>query len=137
MRTHSLTPGPHRTHSPTPGPDPEEMRYPRRVRWLALSFLVLIWLSFTFPVLSGKVRFPADLAQSAANANGRKEPASNPIDADSYFASYPWHEYLGDRLRAGDLPLWDPHRFIGVPYAANPSMGSWYPPNWLYSTGQT
>src|SRR5205085_1458282 len=37
--------------------------------------------------------------------------------------------------RAGHLPVWDSSRFLGVPYAADPSMGTFYPPNWLYAVG--
>ena len=29
-------------------------------------------------------------------------------------------------------PLWNPNQMIGVPFAANPLSGLWYPPNWLF-----
>jgi len=32
----------------------------------------------------------------------------------------------------GCWPLWNPNQFIGVPFAANPLGGLWYPPNWLF-----
>lgn len=32
----------------------------------------------------------------------------------------------------GCWPLWNPNQFSGVPFAANPLGGLWYPPNWLF-----
>lgn len=35
-------------------------------------------------------------------------------------------------LAAGDgVPLWNPHLAGGIPFAADPLSGIWYPPNWL------
>src|SRR5438093_5498011 len=35
--------------------------------------------------------------------------------------------FLGQSLHAGHLPLWNPHQFIGAPFAADPQSG------WLYA----
>jgi hypothetical protein len=32
---------------------------------------------------------------------------------------------------AGEIPLWLPNQFCGVPLAANPQVAVWYPPQWL------
>jgi hypothetical protein len=60
---------------------------------------------------------------------------SNPADSDAYNIYYPWHVYLGRELAAGRIPLWDPTRFAGAPYAADPSTATFYPLNWLYALG--
>ncbi|MBA2277026.1 MAG: YfhO family protein [Chloroflexia bacterium] len=45
-------------------------------------------------------------------------------DLISYFM--PTYSYLGERLRAGDIPAWNPHQFSGAPFAGNPESG------WMY-----
>ena len=113
---------------------PEKDRAPA-ARRIAVASLIAVWLAFTFPLFTGKVHFPTDFAGPRPAARG--EPRSNPDDGDAYFALYPWHAYLGAQLRTGHLPMWDPSRFGGAPYAANPSMGAFYPLNWLYAAGHT
>ena len=49
-------------------------------------------------------------------------------DAFSYF--YPMYDYAGERLRQGQLPLWNPHLFLGAPFLANPQAGVLYPLHW-------
>ena len=47
-------------------------------------------------------------------------------DTSTFF--YPWFSYLGEHLRAGDLPLWSPHQFSGAPFLADPQSGWMYLP---------
>ena len=101
----------------------------------AVVLIVVVWLAFVLPFLRGQVRFPVDFA--GPEAGHTQARLANPEHGDAYYAMYPWHLYLGQRLRAGDIPLWDPHRFAGTPYAADIAMGVWYPPNWLYAFGHT
>ena len=49
-------------------------------------------------------------------------------DIFSYF--YPYWAAATRALRAGRLPLWNPHLFMGVPFLANSQAGVLYPPNW-------
>ncbi len=42
------------------------------------------------------------------------------------------HFFRESVLRDGCWPLWNPNLFSGVPFAANPLSGLWYPPNWLF-----
>ncbi len=53
------------------------------------------------------------------------------IDAFTYFLPY-W-DYRMAALRAGDLPLWNPYLFLGVPFLANPQAAVLYPPHWPLS----
>lgn len=110
-------------------PVAEERRHGR----IAVGLLVAIWLAFTFPAFTGKARFPADFAGPVPGESAG--PLVNPELGDAFYVVYPWHTYLGDRLGAGDFPLWDPHRFAGTPFSADNATGTFYPPNWLYATG--
>ncbi|MGH3090301.1 MAG: hypothetical protein ACRDSJ_23705, partial [Rubrobacteraceae bacterium] len=48
------------------------------------------------------------------------------LDAATQF--YPWYSFLGETLRSGTLPGWNPHQFSGTPFAADPLSGWTYLP---------
>jgi hypothetical protein len=50
------------------------------------------------------------------------------IGQDSATQFYPWYDYLGERLRAGQIPGWNPYQFAGAPFAADPQSGWTYLP---------
>lgn len=108
--------------------------YPASVKRSAVAMLLAVWLAFNLPALAGKVRFPTDFEGPKTPA-AVGERASNLLDFDAYFAVYPWRVFLGESLRDGRIPLWDPHRFAGTPFAANIGTGTWYPFNWAYAIG--
>ena len=45
---------------------------------------------------------------------------------------YPLKLYTTDRLRAGEIPLWNPLSGTGEPWLANGQSGVFYPPTWLF-----
>ncbi len=49
-------------------------------------------------------------------------------DTFNYF--YPWWTARNAAFMAGELPLWSPDIFMGVPLLANPQPGTFYPLNW-------
>ena len=51
------------------------------------------------------------------------------MDAIAFF--YPMFSFLGERLRAGDIPGWNPYQFAGAPFAADPESGWMYLPAML------
>ncbi len=53
------------------------------------------------------------------------------IDAFTYFAPY-W-DYRMAAFRAGQVPLWNPYLFLGVPFLANPQAAVLYPLHWPLS----
>lgn len=55
------------------------------------------------------------------------------FDTQVYF--YPNAAYLASRLRSGQIPLWNPYIFSGVPFLANSQVGALYPPHWLFIVG--
>jgi hypothetical protein len=56
------------------------------------------------------------------------------IGQDSATQFYPWYDYLGERLRAGEIPGWNPYQFAGAPFAADPQSGWTYLPAMLLFT---
>src|SRR5216683_3641175 len=53
------------------------------------------------------------------------------VSLDTATQYYPWYAYLGQNLRAGHIPGWNPATFSGTPFAANPLSGWTYLPGML------
>ncbi len=47
---------------------------------------------------------------------------------DTVTQYWPWYAYLGERLRAFEIPMWNPYQFSGTPFAADPLSGWGYLP---------
>ncbi len=43
---------------------------------------------------------------------------------------YPYRDYAAAVLRGGEIPLWNPYIFMGVPFLANPQAAVLYPLHW-------
>lgn len=50
------------------------------------------------------------------------------VGKDTATQYYTWYSYLGERLRSGDIPAWNPHQFAGAPFAGDPLSGWTYLP---------
>jgi len=53
------------------------------------------------------------------------------VGPDAAIQFYPWYSFLGESLRSGDIPAWNPHQFSGTPFAADPLSGWTYLPAML------
>jgi hypothetical protein len=42
------------------------------------------------------------------------------IGMDTATGFYPWYAYLGEQLRGGHIPMWNPYQFAGTPFAGDP-----------------
>ena len=51
-------------------------------------------------------------------------------DIQAYF--YPYHLVPAKMLAAGQLPLWNPYVFCGIPLLGDGQTALFYPPNWLF-----
>lgn len=81
----------------------------RRSHWLAATILALFVLLLYYPLLfTNRVLASGDLLL--------------------YF--YPYRDYAAAALRNGQLPLWNPYIFLGVPFFANPQAAVLYPLHW-------
>ena len=49
---------------------------------------------------------------------------------DTFLYFYPNWQFAADALRAGQIPAWNPHIFLGTPFVANSQVGFFYPFNW-------
>ncbi len=116
-------------------------RLPRRLRgWapdlLIALFLLLLPLVLFAPVtLGGRTLLPADnlLAiepwHSAAAQFGYADPIvpHNKLLDDLVLENYPWKQFILESLRAGELPLWNPYQFAGLPFLASGQHSALYP----------
>ena len=53
--------------------------------------------------------------------------------SDMLNVSYPFRLLAGKAMAAGHLPLWTDQFLCGYPLLANPAVGTFYPPNWLFA----
>lgn len=59
-------------------------------------------------------------------------PPTGPIyGADLTWYFIPSFSFMRDAMAAGELPLWNPYQFAGVPFLALHSPGAVYPPNYF------
>lgn len=56
------------------------------------------------------------------------------VGKDTITQYYTWNSYLGERLRSGDIPAWNPHQFAGAPFAGDPLSGWTYLPAMILFT---
>jgi hypothetical protein len=53
--------------------------------------------------------------------------------SDHTFFFEPFSKFIGERLRQGQLPLWNPYLYCGMSQVAVPSPGIFYPATWSYA----
>ncbi len=89
-----------------------EQLFERR-RWLLPLVLAIATIIFLRPVV-----FPT-------------EPGAA-LDGNDFRAMfYPLHQYIFQTVHSGELPLWNPHQFIGHPTIGNPHSALFYPATWF------
>jgi hypothetical protein len=54
------------------------------------------------------------------------------VDYDAFVYFYANREYTAARLLQGQLPLWNPYIFAGIPHLANPQSAVFYPGTWIF-----
>ncbi len=105
-------------------------------RFLPLGVLLLLPCLLLWPVVfGGAVFLPADLLHDIApwrTADPKTLVPWNPLHWDGIAEFYPWRLFAAQTLRAGFLPLWNPHQFCGTPFVANSQSAVFYPPNLLF-----
>ncbi|MGB9876478.1 MAG: hypothetical protein ACPLPS_01770 [bacterium] len=99
---------------------------------LALLAVALILMGKIF---LGYVFLPADMLvhfQPWAEGNLPENDIQwNPLLWDSIAQFYPWRNFLGESLKKGFFPLWNPYQFCGAPFYANGQSAVFYPFSWL------
>src|SRR5579859_1190259 len=108
--------------------------------WVALGLLLLPLILFAPVTLGNRTLLPADnlLAtepwSSAAAQFGASTPAvpHNKLLDDLVLENYPWKMFILESLHAGQLPLWNPYQFAGLPFLAAGQSSALYPFSIIY-----
>jgi len=105
---------------------------------LVLAALLLLPLLIFWPVtLGSKTLIPADnLFQWApwrpyAEAFNAEVP-HNELLSDLLLENYAWKSFIVQALRGGQIPLWNPYVFAGVPFLAAGQHSAIYPFSLLF-----
>lgn len=105
----------------------------------ALALLAALAVGFLWRCnFAGRVLTPADmlLVMEPWKHYARQFPefqrVSNPM-LDAIQQYYPWRKFAGQELRAGRIPLWNPHELCGTPFLANNLSAVLYPETWLHA----
>ena len=115
-------------------------------KWLrdlgALFVLLVLPLILFWPVTVGhKTLIPADnLYQwepyrsfaSLAGQHGVTLPPHNELLSDLVLENLVWKRFIVQSLRAGEVPLWNPYLFAGVPFLAAGQHSALYPLSALF-----
>ena len=124
------------------GPDGPDGARARRATALAAALLLLAIATWFAPVvLPGPAPF---FGRTLLSLDERRVPPFS-RDADAGVATRPQNLITSDlqgwilsharvameRMRRGELPLWDEHELLGRPLHADASFPTFYPPDWI------
>jgi O-antigen/teichoic acid export membrane protein len=99
---------------------------------IVAGFLILPLLLYGAVSVGGQTMLPVDnLYQwqpwaSQASEQGIEYP-QNGLISDLILENYPWKQFIDDSIRAGEIPLWNPHIFAGTPFLATGQHSAYYP----------
>ncbi|HVG07699.1 MAG TPA: YfhO family protein [Thermoanaerobaculia bacterium] len=110
--------------------------FPRKDVRLAWGALAIAGMALLAPALSIPNGIPSPAATLAAVPpwQGTGDPAEgNPVLRDVTFQIQPWQIFARRELRAGHLPLWNPHQFSGAPFWSNGQSAPLFPLHLLFA----
>ncbi len=114
------------------------MSTPRVRDGLAILLLILLPLLWFAPVLIGdRTLLPADNLyafepwQSVAAIKGVQVP-HNELLSDLVLENLVWKEFIRSSVSQGEIPLWNPYLFSGVPFLAAGQHSALYPFSLLF-----
>lgn len=106
---------------------------------LALALLFSLPLLLFWPqTLGGRTLIPTEnLYQfepyaSSRDAAGAPALPHNPLVSDLVLQNYQWKSFIRESLAQGEIPLWNPHQFAGIPFLAAGQQSTLYPFSLLY-----
>lgn len=94
--------------------------------------LALPLILFASVVFGNRTLLPADNLtavepyRSIAAQYGVDIP-HNQLLSDLVLENYPWKKFILESLKAGELPLWNPYQFAGLPFLAAGQHSAFYP----------
>jgi O-antigen/teichoic acid export membrane protein len=115
----------------------------RSRKWLrdlgALFLLLVLPLILFWPVVVGsKTLIPADNLyqwepyQAFAAQQGVPLPPHNELLSDLVLENLVWKQFIVQSLQSGEVPLWNPYLFAGVPFLAAGQHSALYPLSVLF-----
>ena len=110
---------------------------PRLTTLACVAFLALLPFTFFFPVTVGNQSLiPFDNLYQWEPYRSQAGPAGvqpqNHLLSDLILENYAWKQFIIQSLRQGELPLWNPYLFAGVPFLAAGQHSALYPLSILY-----
>lgn len=108
----------------------------RREAAVAWAVLALAGTALLAPALVLPSGVPSPAATLAAHPPwlGTGDPAEgNPLLRDVTYQIQPWQLFVRRELRAGRLPLWNPHQFSGGPFWSNGQAAPLFPLHLLFA----
>lgn len=107
-------------------------RRPLGRAWVALGLAATALLAPAL-ALPGGIPSPAASLARQPPWQGTADPAEgNPALGDVVHQIQPWMTFLRRELRAGRLPLWNPHQYSGSPFWANGQSAPLFPLHLLF-----
>jgi len=112
-------------------------RYQPDIAIIALYFLLPLML-FWGQTIGGKTLLPAEnLYQyepyaSYSEVVSAPEQPHNHLLSDLVLQNYHWKAFTKSQIAQGEIPLWNPHQFSGIPFLAAGQQSALYPLSILY-----
>ncbi|HVT57544.1 MAG TPA: YfhO family protein [Thermoanaerobaculia bacterium] len=103
------------------------------VAWAALGIAGIALLLPALALPDGIPSPAAALAQQAPWRSAFPSAPGNPVLRDVTFQIQPWLLHTRRELRAGRLPLWNPHQFSGAPFWSNGQAAPLFPLHLLFA----
>ncbi len=104
----------------------------------AALFLALPMILYWQVTVGGRTLIPTDSLTnfepytSARQTLGAPETPHNSLLLDLALENYPWKQFIRESLADGQLPLWNPYLFGGLPFLAAGQHSGLYPFTWLH-----
>jgi hypothetical protein len=101
-----------------------QLGWANKILFVVLFFVVVLAIFFSKPLKDNLALVPAETIYHVDTlyqpfADQVKNLPSNGLLSDLVYQMYPWRHFLGQSLKAGFLPLWNPYSLAGLPFLAN------------------
>ena len=101
--------------------------------WTVASLVATALVAGALALPNGIPSPSATLAHLPPWQESGEVAGGNPLLRDVTFQIEPWMLFLRRELRAGRLPVWNPHQFSGTPFWANGQSAPLFPLHLLFS----
>ncbi|MGI8924795.1 MAG: hypothetical protein ACR2HJ_12350 [Fimbriimonadales bacterium] len=104
-----------------------------RALWPVLALALIALIPTGKFIFGDLVPAPVDQIHLLPPWNGpTPESDWDTLQIDGALQFLPWRDFMLDSMRAGWVPLWNPHTLGGTPFLANSQSAPLYPLHWLW-----